>query len=76
VRRLNRYVEEGAPWQLARDPGDAARLDETLVSLVEGLRTINVMLEPFMPDTTEKLRDALGSPGGSVGALAPLFPKR
>jgi methionyl-tRNA synthetase len=76
VRRLNRYVEERAPWQLARDPGDAAKLDETLVSLVEGLRTINVMLEPFMPDTTQKLRDALGSPGGSVGELAPLFPKR
>jgi methionyl-tRNA synthetase len=76
VKRLNRYVEERAPWQLARDPGDAARLDETLGSLVEGLRTVNVVLEPFMPDTTERLRDALGSPGGSVGELAPLFPKR
>jgi methionyl-tRNA synthetase len=76
VKRLNRYVEERAPWQLARDPGDAARLDETLASLVEGLRTVNLMLEPFMPETTQKLRDALGAPGGSVGELAPLFPKR
>jgi methionyl-tRNA synthetase len=76
VRRLNRYVEERAPWQLARDPGDAARLDQTLASLVEGLRTVNVMLEPFMPETTEKLSQALGAPGGSVGELAPLFPKR
>jgi methionyl-tRNA synthetase len=76
VKRLNRYVEERAPWQLARDPSNAARLDETLASLVEGLRTINVMLEPFMPATTRKLRDALGAPGGSVGELAPLFPKR
>jgi methionyl-tRNA synthetase len=76
VRRLNRYVEERAPWQLARDPADAERLDRTLASLVEGLRTLNVMLEPFMPASTEKLRAALGSPGGSVSSLEPLFPKR
>jgi methionyl-tRNA synthetase len=76
VRRLNRYVEERAPWQLARDPGDAAKLDQTLATLVEGLRTVNVLLAPFMPASTDKLRVALGSPGGSVGQLDPLFPKR
>jgi methionyl-tRNA synthetase len=76
VRRLNRYVEERAPWQLAKDPAATDELDRTLASLVEGLRTVNVMLEPYMPATTEKLRDALGSPGGSVGSLEPLFPKR
>ena len=76
VRRLNRYVEEKAPWELARNPGDAEELDRTLASLVEGLRTLNVMLEPYMPATTEKLRAALGSPGGAVGSLEPLFPKK
>jgi methionyl-tRNA synthetase len=76
VRRLNRYVEEQAPWQLARDPADSARLDRTLVSLVEGLRTVNVLLHPFMPASTDKLAAALGGPGGSVGPLDPLFPKR
>jgi methionyl-tRNA synthetase len=76
VRRLNRYVEERAPWQLARDPAAAAELDQTLATLVEGLRTINVLLAPFMPATTAKLRTALGAPGGEVGDLAPLFPKR
>jgi methionyl-tRNA synthetase len=75
VRRLNRYVEERAPWQLARDPAAADQLDRTLASLVEGLRTVNVMLEPYMPAATEKLRAALGSPGGSVETLPPLFPK-
>ena len=49
VRRLNRYVEEQAPWQLARDPADAAKLDETLASLVEGLRAVSVLLHPYMP---------------------------
>jgi methionyl-tRNA synthetase len=76
VRRLNRYVEERAPWQLARDPAAAEELDRTLASLIEGLRTVTVMLEPYMPSSTEKLRAALGSPGGAISALEPLFPKR
>jgi methionyl-tRNA synthetase len=76
VRRLNRYVEEQAPWQLARDPASSERLDQVLASLIEGLRTVNVMLEPYMPESTAKLRAALGSPGGSIEPLEPLFPKR
>jgi methionyl-tRNA synthetase len=76
VRRLNQYVEERAPWQLARDPADAAKLDEALASLVEGLRTLNTLLEPYLPETSAKLRQALGSPGGAVAPLEPLFPKR
>jgi len=76
VRRLNRYVEERAPWRLANDPADAEELDRTLASLVEGLRTLNVLLHPYMPASTDKLREALGSPGGMVQPLEPLFPKR
>jgi methionyl-tRNA synthetase len=76
VRRLNRYVEEQAPWVLARDPDAAGQLDRTLATLVEGLRTLNTALEPYIPATSVKLRKALGAPGGKVGALEPLFPKR
>ncbi len=90
VRRLNRYVEERAPWQLARDPGDAGALDETLASLAEGLRVVSVLLHPYMPSSTERLLGALGAPavsfegaalsgrgsGRSVAPLEPLFPKR
>jgi methionyl-tRNA synthetase len=75
VRRLNQYIEEQAPWQLARDPADAAKLDEALASVVEGLRTVNTLLEPYMPETSAKLRAALGAPGSTVAALEPLFPK-
>ena len=71
VRRLNRYVEEQAPWQLARDPDNSEALDKTLASLVEGIRTVNVMLEPYMPESTARLREALGSPGGAVSPLEP-----
>jgi methionyl-tRNA synthetase len=90
VRRLNRYVEERAPWQLARDVEQAAALDETLASLAEGLRTVSVLLHPYIPATAEKLLLAMGTPevtydravfeergnGLPVQAIEPLFPKR
>ena len=90
IRRLNRYVEERAPWQLARDLEAAEALDETLASLAEGLRAVSVLLHPYMPASVEKLLLALGAPevtyeraifaergsGLPVQAIEPLFPKR
>jgi len=87
VRRLNRYVEEHAPWQLAREGDRVDELTRVLASLAEGLRVVTVLLNPFMPSKTATLLDALGRPeldqrdyaaegwGGMVGELAPLFPK-
>jgi methionyl-tRNA synthetase len=49
VRRLNRYVEEQAPWQLAKDPERAADLDRVLRTLAEGLRVVTVLLSPWIP---------------------------
>jgi methionyl-tRNA synthetase len=60
VRRLNRYVEEQAPWQLARDPAAAERLETALRSLAEGLRVVTVLLHPYIPESAEKLLGALG----------------
>jgi methionyl-tRNA synthetase len=88
VRRLNRYVEEQAPWTLAKDGSDE-RLDQVLHGLAEGIRVVSVLLHPYMPDTTTRLLGALGHddlsleratfgavPGGAaVGKLPPLFPK-
>jgi methionyl-tRNA synthetase len=90
VRRLNRYVEERAPWQLAKDPDSAAALDQTLASLAEGVRALSVLLHPYMPSSTTKLLAALGAgppdyatagfaerpAAAQVSALEPLFPKR
>ncbi len=92
VRRLNRYVEEQAPWRLAKDPARAGDLDRVLRSLAEGLRVVSVLLNPYLPDSTERLLAALGAPdlslagadfgaprGGGVRkvqALEPLFPKK
>ncbi len=87
VRRLNRYVEERAPWQLAKDEARAGDLDVTLRSLAEGLRVVAVYLHPYMPESTTKLLEALGAPdtaitefgahpgGQAVRKLPPLFPK-
>ena len=66
VRRLNRYVEERAPWKLAKDPEQAAELDATLRSLAEGLRVVTVLLTPYMPESTAKL--LAGARGRAAGA--------
>ncbi len=91
VRRLNRYVEEQAPWKLAKDPEQAAKLDSVLASLAEGLRVVTVLLHAYMPETTERLMGALGQDGGfaieaarfgtgAAGSVTtldpPLFPKQ
>ena len=88
VRRLNRYVEEQAPWQLAKDEARAGELDRALGTLVEGLRVVSVLLHPYLPASTTTLLQALGARdvafagarlgAGAIGAVAqiePLFPK-
>ncbi len=91
VRRLNRYVEERAPWTLAKDDANPGALDAVLASLAEGVRVVSVLLHPYMPASTERLLDALGVEDRTldaarfgvgradatrpVGELAPLFPK-
>src|SRR5665213_2735345 len=88
VRRLNRYVEEQAPWQLAKDDSRAGDLDRVLTTLAEGLRVVGVLLWPYLPASSERLLAALGAPDLSlagatlgagrierVGKIDSLFPK-
>jgi methionyl-tRNA synthetase len=88
VRRLNRYVEEQAPWLLAKDEARAGDLDRVLRTLAEGLRSVTVLLWPYLPASAERLLAALGDEDLSLqraalgaGAIArvspiePLFPK-
>ncbi len=88
VRRLNRYVEEQAPWRLAKDDARAGDLDRALSTLLEGLRVVAVLLWPYLPASAEKLLAALGAPdlalaGAELGSgriervttIEPLFPK-
>ncbi|GAB4244933.1 MAG: methionine--tRNA ligase [Thermoleophilia bacterium] len=59
VRRLNRHVEERAPWKQAKED-DSRELDATLHELAEGLRILAVLLHPFMPATSEEMLRRLG----------------
>jgi methionyl-tRNA synthetase len=65
VVRANRYVEEMAPWVLARaehdgDPTAGERLDETLSHLAEMLRVICQSTRPFLPSSAERMAKQLG----------------
>jgi len=90
VRRLNAYVEESKPWELAKDAANTAALDEVLYDLVDGLRCVAVALAAFVPDTSTAILHALGDPSGiewddvapgrtptleGITAAAPLFPR-
>jgi methionyl-tRNA synthetase len=89
IKRLNRYVQDEHPWQLAKDDAQAERLDQVLFSLAEGLRVVSVLLHPFMPGSAERLLAALGQddysldaarlgaggPGARIGELGQLFPR-
>ncbi len=59
VTRANRYVEENAPWTLAKNK-DLERLGSVLYNLSESLRLIGLYLYPVMPSTSQKIWNALG----------------
>jgi methionyl-tRNA synthetase len=90
VRRLNRHVEQTAPWELAKDDLRAEELDSVLYDLADGLRAAAIALSAYVPDTAERILAALGqspdvswegiTPGGAVAAdgiepATPLFPR-
>jgi methionyl-tRNA synthetase len=56
----NKYIVEQEPWGLAKDPAKNERLSVILYNLLEALRTIAVLITPFMPGTGEKILRQLG----------------
>jgi methionyl-tRNA synthetase len=62
VRRLNRLVEEEAPWKLAKDEAQAARLDAVLNGLAAGLRLVCIAVYPVIPVTAAEVLSRLGQP--------------
>ena len=57
---LNRYIVTNAPWELAKDEANTARLNTVLYFLVEGLRVLALVLRPVMPIASTKMARALG----------------
>src|SRR5262249_33010098 len=60
---LNRYVDASAPWELKKDPAKQPRLNAVLYTLAESLRCLGIVLAPFLPDASAKIRAALGQSG-------------
>ncbi|MBM4341593.1 MAG: methionine--tRNA ligase [Deltaproteobacteria bacterium] len=63
VSASNKYVDETAPWSLAKDEKDRPRLATVLYQTLESLRIIALLLAPFMPSTAEKMWAQLGMEG-------------
>ncbi|MCL4495428.1 MAG: methionine--tRNA ligase [Firmicutes bacterium] len=60
IRAANKYIEDRAPWKLAKDPAFREDLDNVLYNLAETLRVVSVLLTPFLIDTPDKIRKQLG----------------
>jgi methionyl-tRNA synthetase len=60
INLLNRYIVASAPWELAKDPERATRLDTVLYHLLEGLRWLAALLRPVMPGSALKMSEQLG----------------
>jgi methionyl-tRNA synthetase len=69
VRRLNRLVEEEAPWKLAKDEAQAARLDAVLNALAAGLRLVAIAVYPVIPATAVEVLSRLGQAFGPADLL-------
>ena len=55
ARRSNKYIDETMPWALAKDEAQKPRLGAVLYNLLESIRFLGVLLQPFMPETAEKI---------------------
>ncbi|MCX7842968.1 MAG: methionine--tRNA ligase [Clostridia bacterium] len=60
ISRTNKYIDETMPWVLAKDEKNSPRLAQVMYNLAESLRIISIIIEPFMPETPEKIRHQLG----------------
>ena len=60
VSRTNKYIDETMPRKLAKDENSRERLAEVLYNLAESLRIISILIQPFMPETPEKIWHQLG----------------
>ena len=61
IQRANKYIDENAPWTLAKDPANRARLAAVMYNLLETVRICAVLLTPFIPDSAEKIFDQIGA---------------
>lgn len=61
LKRCNKYIDETTPWALGKDEQQKDRLATVLYNLLESIRFAAVLLESFMPETSEKILDQLST---------------
>ena len=69
-RRCNKYIDETAPWVLAKDEAQKGRLNTVLYNLLEGIRFGAVLMEPFMPETSARVYEQIGTRETSYDSLS------
>jgi methionyl-tRNA synthetase len=74
ITRANQYAEASAPWKLAKDPAQAARLDRVLHELVAVLQLLLGELEPLIPGTVARACGQLGGLAPAAGTGEPTWP--
>ncbi|MGM0471049.1 MAG: methionine--tRNA ligase [Bacillota bacterium] len=60
IRRTNKYIDQTTPWILAKDESKADELGTVLYNLLEALRTVAIVLQPFLPKAPHKIWEQLG----------------
>ena len=70
IERLNKYIDETAPWTLAKDPNNTQRLNDVLYTILDGIRMCAFELEAFIPSTSKKIYGQLNIDGVSLDNLA------
>ena len=78
ISRTNKYIDETAPWALAKEEANKPRLARVLYNLCESLRVTSILLTPFLPDTAKTIAGVLNAPAdlltwesaGTFGLLA------
>ena len=62
ISRTNKYIDETAPWVLAKDEANRARLAAVMYNLCEAIRIISILVSPFLPHTAPKIQAQLCAP--------------
>jgi methionyl-tRNA synthetase len=83
AKRCNKYIDETAPWALAKDENNKERLNTVLYNLLECIRMLSIMLYPVIPESCDKIKAQLNNKDTAiefgltdaftVGAASPLF---
>ena len=69
LRRANKYIDETAPWVLAKDESTKPRLGTVLYNLLESIRFAAIAIEPFLPDTSARILKQLNVENGGLNSL-------